>query len=196
MFPAIQAAPSFSSTFPHIFGLESNYHCLIPCAIDQDPFFRMTRDVAPRLHFAKPAVVHSKFFPALQGPQTKMSASVEGSAIFMTDSPEEIEQKISLHAFTGGRDTLKEHQEKGGDLSVDVPYQYLRVFEFDDSKLKHIGDEFSSGRMSSGGIKKELEKVIVPFVLEHQKKREVISNEVVLKYMEIRPLEFKTSKKK
>lgn len=34
-FPAIQAAPSFSSSFPHIFGVDSNYHCLIPCAIDQ-----------------------------------------------------------------------------------------------------------------------------------------------------------------
>jgi len=38
MYPAIQAAPSFSSSFPHIFGADSNYHCLIPCAIDQDPF--------------------------------------------------------------------------------------------------------------------------------------------------------------
>ena len=34
-FPAIQAAPPFSSSFPHIFGPTSNYHCLIPCAIDQ-----------------------------------------------------------------------------------------------------------------------------------------------------------------
>ena len=34
-FPAVQAAPSFSSTFPHIFGAKSNNHCLIPCAIDQ-----------------------------------------------------------------------------------------------------------------------------------------------------------------
>ena len=25
---------------------------LIPCAIDQDPYFRMTRDVAPRLGYA------------------------------------------------------------------------------------------------------------------------------------------------
>ena len=36
-------------------------------AIDQDPYFRVTRDVAPRLGWKKPALVHSKFFPALQG---------------------------------------------------------------------------------------------------------------------------------
>ena len=40
--------------------------CLIPCAIDQDPYFRMTRDVAPRLKFHKPSLIMSRFFPALQ----------------------------------------------------------------------------------------------------------------------------------
>lgn len=36
-FPAIQAAPSVSSSFPFIFGekLKQELACLIPCAIDQ-----------------------------------------------------------------------------------------------------------------------------------------------------------------
>jgi tryptophanyl-tRNA synthetase len=34
-FPAIQAAPSFSTSFPHIFPTKENIPCLIPCAIDQ-----------------------------------------------------------------------------------------------------------------------------------------------------------------
>jgi len=34
-FPAIQAAPSFSNSFPHIFGSKKDIQCLIPCAIDQ-----------------------------------------------------------------------------------------------------------------------------------------------------------------
>lgn len=93
-YPAIQAAPSFSSSFPHIFGEQRPYQCLIPCAIDQDPFFRMTRDVAPRLKMLKPAVIHSKFFPALQGSKTKMSSSSTVSAIFVTDKPDEIKKKV------------------------------------------------------------------------------------------------------
>lgn len=40
--------------------------CLIPCAIDQDPYFRMTRDAAPRLGHIKTALIESRFFPALQ----------------------------------------------------------------------------------------------------------------------------------
>ena len=35
MFPAVQAAPSFSSSFPFIFGKRRDVTCLIPCAIDQ-----------------------------------------------------------------------------------------------------------------------------------------------------------------
>lgn len=39
-FPAVQAAPSFPCVFPHIFGSRKDVRCLIPCAIDQDPYFR------------------------------------------------------------------------------------------------------------------------------------------------------------
>ncbi len=39
-FPAIQAAPSFSSTFPFIFDGKKDVPCLIPCAIDQVLIFR------------------------------------------------------------------------------------------------------------------------------------------------------------
>lgn len=92
-FPAVQAAPAFSSTFPFIFG-DKKVHCLIPCAIDQDPYFRMTRDVAPRIGFPKPALIHSTFFPALQGAKTKMSASDINSAVFLTDTPKQIKTKV------------------------------------------------------------------------------------------------------
>jgi hypothetical protein len=37
-FAAIQAAPSFSNSFPQIFGERDDIPCLIPCAIDQDPY--------------------------------------------------------------------------------------------------------------------------------------------------------------
>ena len=92
-FPAVQAAPSFSSSFK-IPLQNKRMRCLIPCAIDQDPYFRMTRTVAPRLGEWKPALVHSKFFPALQGSKTKMSGSVKSSSIYLTDAPEMVKEKI------------------------------------------------------------------------------------------------------
>ena len=47
----------------------------------------MTRDVAPRLGFPKPSLILSTFFPALQGAQTKMSASDPATCITLTGKP-------------------------------------------------------------------------------------------------------------
>jgi tryptophanyl-tRNA synthetase len=190
-FPAIQAAPSFSSSFPHIFGPTSNYHCLIPCAIDQDPFFRMTRDVAPRLKLLKPAVIHSKFFPALQGPSTKMSASDQNSAIFMTDSPQDVATKIKKYAFSGGRDSAEEQRKLGANVELDVAYQYLNVFLMDDARLQSIHDDYSTGKILTGEVKQELIDVLVPFIQDHQRRRAAVTDEIVEKFMSVRPLTFR-----
>ena len=42
-FPAVQAAPSFSSSFPLIFNNRKDVPCLIPCAIDQVRYIENTR---------------------------------------------------------------------------------------------------------------------------------------------------------
>ena len=139
-FGAIQAAPSFSNSFPQIFGTKSDIPSLIPCAIDQDPYFRLTRDVAQKLRYPKPALLHAKFFPALQGPQTKMSASDVNSSIFMNDTPNQIKNKINRHGFSGGRETEEEHRRLGGNTDVDVSYQYLGFFLEDDDELAQIGE--------------------------------------------------------
>lgn len=141
-FAAIQAAPAFSTTFPQIFGTSSDIPCLIPCAIDQDPYFRLTRDIAGKLKHPKPALLHSKFFPALQGPQTKMSASDSNSSIFMTDKPNQIKNKIRKHGFSGGQETEEEHRRLGGNTDVDVSYQYLTFFLEDDEELEQLGKVF------------------------------------------------------
>ena len=137
-FAAIQAAPSFSNSFPQIFGSTSNVPCLIPCAIDQDPYFRLTRDVAAKLKYPKPTLIHSKFFPALQGPQTKMSASDPNSGIFMTDTLNQIKNKINKHGFSGGQETEEEHRRLGGNPDVDVSYQYLTFMLDDDEELTKL----------------------------------------------------------
>ncbi|XP_054260719.1 tryptophan--tRNA ligase, cytoplasmic [Macrosteles quadrilineatus] len=188
-FPAIQAAPCLSTSFPFIFG-DKKIHCLIPCAIDQDPYFRMTRDVAPRLGFSKPALLHSVFFPALQGAQTKMSASDANTAIFLTDTPKQIKNKVNKHAFSGGQATVEEHREKGGDCNVDISYQYLKFFLEDDEKLKQIKQDYTSGAMLTGELKKLLIDTVTPIVQEHQQRRAAVTEETVDKFMTPRPLRF------
>jgi len=190
MFPAVQAAPSFSSSFPFIFGGKKDVTCLIPCAIDQDPYFRMTRDVAPVLKFKKPALLHSTFFPALQGAQTKMSASDENSSIFLSDTPKQIKNKINKYAFSGGGATVEEHKEKGGNCDVDISYQYLTFFLEDDEKLEQIRQDYTKGELLTGFLKKELIDVLTPIVTAHQEARKTITDEMVKEYMRPRSLNF------
>lgn len=177
-FPAIQAAPSFSANFPHMFGGREDIPCLIPCAIDQDPYFRMTRDAAPRLGWVKPALIHSKFFPALQGAATKMSASSASSAIYVTDTAASIEDKVK-RALSGGRENQEEHRKYGANTDVDVSYQYLSFFLEDDAELERIRKEYSSGRMLTGQIKKILIDVLTALVVRHQQARALVSDEMV-----------------
>jgi len=190
-FPAIQAAPAFSAVFPFIFGSDARRRCLIPCAIDQDPYFRLTRDVAPRvLGHPKPALIHSQFFPALQGPGTKMSASDPLSAIFLTDTPDQIREKIMNHAFSGGAVSAEEHRKVGANLAVDVSFQYLNFFLEDDAQLEHIGREYGSGRMLTGEVKEILIKQLCKMVVQHQLARSAITASVVDSFMSARKLYF------
>lgn len=202
-FPAIQAAPSFGSSFPTVLNAAEGEEeggsrnaatlaCLIPCAIDQDPYFRLTRDVAHKLvpkHHplkGKPALIHSKFFPPLQGAQGKMSSSDDSSAIFLTDTPEDIERKIKENAFSGGQDTKKLQEELGANLEVDVSYQWLRFFLEDDEELARIGQEYGSGKgeyWSTGSVKAKLVSVLKELVAEHQERRSKVTEEVIKKFM-------------
>lgn len=191
-FPAIQASPSFSSSFPFIFNKRKDIPCLIPCAIDQDPYFRMTRDVAPRMKPAhhKPALLHSTFFPALQGAQTKMSASDPNSSIFLTDTDKQIKNKINKYAFSGGGATVEEHKEKGGNCDVDVSYQYLTFFMEDDERLAQIRKDYTSGELLTGYLKKELIEILQKIVGEHRKLRATVTEDLVKQFMTPRKLKF------
>ncbi|KAI7901097.1 uncharacterized protein BX663DRAFT_514900 [Cokeromyces recurvatus] len=183
-FVSVQAAPSFSNSFPQIFGEKKDIPCLIPCAIDQDPYFRLTRDVAKRLKYLKPSLIHAKFFPALQGPQTKMSASLDTSAIFMSDTPKQIKNKINKHAFSGGGATIEEHRANGGNPDVDVAYQYLSFFLEDDEELKKIHDSYKSGELMTGELKKICIEVLQKFVADFQERKSKITDETIAFFMD------------
>jgi tryptophanyl-tRNA synthetase len=57
-FPAIQIVPT----------LFEKRRCLIPAAIDQDPYWRIQRDISEGLGFYKAAAIHSRFLMPLTGP--------------------------------------------------------------------------------------------------------------------------------
>jgi len=166
-FPALQAAPCFIES--DLTG--KNVPCLIPAAIDQDPYWRVTRDIAPKLGYYKPAQIHCRFLPGL-GKGGKMSASLPETCIFTTDPPEVAEKKI-WDAFTGGKPTRKEQRGYGGDPFVCTIYYYFYyLFEESDQKIAELERECKSGEIICGDCKKILAEKVKAFLKEHQKKRE------------------------
>ena len=166
-FPAIQAATCF---LPSVLK-GYNIPCLIPAAIDQDPYWRgIAREVAPKLGFYKPAQIHSKFMPGL-GQGGKMSASIPETAIFTTDDQKTIEKKV-MSSFTGGRATVEEQRKLGGQADICPVYHYYYfLFEEDDKELSRIYGDCTSGKLLCGDCKSMLASRVKRFVAAHQEKR-------------------------
>ena len=188
--PAFQAAPAFYQSFPGLFKEETR--CIVPMAIDQDPYFRMARDIAQKTRnkkkkqrYLKPATIHSQFLPALEGPNAKMSSSGSTTCIFLTDTLTQIKKKVNKHAHSGGRDTTERHRELGGNLEVDMAFQYLLYFYPDDKKLADIARKYTSGEMMSGEIKKIMIEAVTDVISRHQEERSKITDEIVNKFFNI-----------
>jgi tryptophanyl-tRNA synthetase len=165
--PAIQAVPCFI----HKKLTGENVPALIPAAIDQDPYWRITRDIAEKLGYYKPAQIHCRFLPGL-GEGGKMSASEPETSIFTTDTPEVVKRKV-WNAFTGGKGTAAEQKKTGAMPNVCSVFQYfLYLFEEDDKKLSERERKCRSGEILCGECKKDLTERINKFLAEHQKKRE------------------------
>jgi tryptophanyl-tRNA synthetase len=101
-----------------------------------------------------------------------MSSSI-GKSIYLEDSENEVKNKINKYAFSGGQPTLEEHRKKGGNTEIDVCYNWLRyLFEEDDEKLEEIKQNYESGKMLSGELKKYTIEKINAFLKVHQRKKE------------------------
>ena len=168
-YTSLQSAPCFIEDKP----------VLIPLGVDQDPHFRLTRDIAQKIGKQKPALIHNIMIPALTGPGGKMSASEEKGTIYTTDTPDVVKKKINKYAFSGGQPDIEQHRKLGGNPDIDVSYQYLRIFfEPDDNKLKKIYEDYKSGKLLSGELKAILIEKINEFLKTHQEKREKAKQQI------------------
>ncbi len=169
LYPIYQIIPTFFE----------KKRCLIPAGIDQDPYWRIQRDIAESLGYYKAAAIHSKFFPPLQGTEGKMSSSNPLSAIWLNDDEKTVKKKVMKYAFSGGKPTIEEHRKYGGDTSIDIPYIWLNTFfEKDDDKIKEIKEEYEAGKLLSGEIKMILVEKINEYLEEHRKRKENINKKV------------------
>ncbi|PPJ55161.1 hypothetical protein CBER1_05450 [Cercospora berteroae] len=208
---AKQCVAAFPSSYPELFGYKdyrypdldpagkrrhkvlSKIPTLIPCAIDQEPYFRVLRDRCERMTNPHPktTLILSKFLTALQGPGGKMSASDKNSAIFMSDKPNEIKNKINKHAFSGGRETKEEHEKYGGNPDVDVAWTYLSYFLESDEELEDLANQYRAGKLMTGDMKKRCIAELQKFVTDFQERRSKIDDNTMREFTRLRKLEFK-----
>ncbi|MEM4239755.1 MAG: tryptophan--tRNA ligase [Candidatus Woesearchaeota archaeon] len=137
--------------------LEEKMPGIIPVGIDQDPHIRLTRDVVERsgrMHkLIPPAGIYHKFTPSLDG-TLKMSKSKPGSCIELPEDPKEVCKKIQK-AVSGGRKTEEEHRKLGAEVEKDMVFELLKMHLIEnDNKLEMIYQQYKTGQMLSGELKK------------------------------------------
>ncbi|MFZ1076370.1 MAG: tryptophan--tRNA ligase [Nitrosotalea sp.] len=171
-FPPIQAAPCF---LPSVIEGKPT-QVLIPAAIDQDPYWRVTRDIAEKIGFPKPTQIHSKFLPGL-GMQGKMSSSIPETAIFTTDTEEAIDKKIS-NTFTGGQPTVDLQRKLGANFNICPVFWYLRYFFDTEKESDERARKCRAGELLCGECKCNLKDATKPFIADFKKKREKAKDQV------------------
>jgi tryptophanyl-tRNA synthetase len=118
--------------------------------------------------FFSPSSTYHVFIPGLLG--GKMSSSVPESTISFTE-PDEVVRKKVMAALTGGRATLAEQREKGGEPGK-CPLFLLNLFHMveDDQELEELRTKCLSGRMMCGQCKKETAERVLSFVRDMREK--------------------------
>ncbi|MEM4675500.1 MAG: tryptophan--tRNA ligase, partial [Nitrososphaerota archaeon] len=176
-FPTLQIAVSFLPT--ELFGEPTEI--LIPAAIDQDPYWRLARDIAQSLGYPKPTQIHCKLLPGLDI-GGKMSSSKPESAVYTTDDLEVAYKKV-LRAYTGGQPTVELQKKLGGNPDMCPVYKmYEMMFEEDEGKLAGRYSACRSGAVICGECKRELAERVSNFLKEHQARR-IKAVDLIEKYL-------------
>lgn len=134
---------------------------LVPVGIDQEPHIEVTREIARRMNqdfgtdFPEPQrfATEGGYVPSLAG-SGKMSKSVEGSYINLTDSLEDIQKALAGAPTDGGRgDTIP---TEGGVANL---LKFVELFQGMDKRREYEAAYTSTG-LRYGDLKRDLAQAI------------------------------------
>ncbi|HTP56168.1 MAG TPA: tryptophan--tRNA ligase [Thermoplasmata archaeon] len=168
-YTALQTVPCFWPSWAEA----KEVPCLIPCGIDQDPHFRVTRDIAEGLGYPKPALLHSQMIPGLLGDAAmSTTGNAADNALFLNDPPKVVERKVK-NAFTGGRATVEEQRRLGATPEICSVWALWRTrFAKDDAEFERVTAGCRSGALLCGDCKGQLLERIHAFYRDHAERRE------------------------
>jgi tryptophanyl-tRNA synthetase len=144
---------------------------LVPVGIDQEPHLEVAREIARKMNqkygtdFPEPKRFATKgeYIPSLTG-EGKMSKSVEGSFINLTDDLETIKRKIR---------SVPTATESGGKMSKGVKtlFDFLDLLVPDDKHAAELKETFKSGKLMFSDLKDYVSEVIFAELKPIQEKR-------------------------
>ena len=150
---------------------------LVPVGIDQEPHLEVAREVARKFNseygtnFPEPQRFSTKgeYVPSLTG-EGKMSKSVEGSFINLTDSLKEIKEKLASAPTDSGRGDKV--SETGGVANL---LKFVELFEGKEKRKKYE-KEYINGGIKYSDLKEDLANVIYRELRPIQEKRKYFEN--------------------
>ncbi|RXE56523.1 tryptophanyl-tRNA synthetase [Methanoculleus taiwanensis] len=124
--------------------------------------------------FYSPSSTYHIFMPGLQG--GKMSSSVPESSFGFYEPEKAIKKKV-MSALTGGRMTLEEQKELGGEPDRCSVY-LLNLFHMveDDAELAEIRRRCVGGELTCGQCKKETFERVSVFVKDLREKMDAVEH--------------------
>lgn len=160
----------------------------VPVGIDQEPHLEVTREIARRMNqdygtnFPEPQrfATAGEYVPSLAG-EGKMSKSVEGSFINLTDDVETIKKRLSSAPTDSGKGTIevnansklkRKYTDQSGQVSPGVTnlLSFVELFQGSE-KRAHYESLYTSSGIRYGDLKQELTQVIYDQLKPIQEKR-------------------------
>ncbi len=148
---------------------------LVPVGIDQEPHLEVAREIARRFNqdygtdFPEPKkfATNGEYIPSLLG-KGKMSKSVEGSYINLTDDLEKIRKKIRA---------VPTADTSGGEMSEGVKTLFTLLKLFSPISYGEFEQKFNSGNLQYSELKDYLSEIIYKELEPIQKERKRLEHD-------------------
>ncbi len=147
---------------------------LVPVGEDQRPMIEQTSKIVRKFNNTyQPVLVEPEALisevPRLPGTdgQNKMSKSL-GNAILLSDSPDEIEEKV-MGMYT---DPNHIRVEDPGQVEGNPVFTYLDVFDSEPEEVRELKEHYRRGGLGDVKVKRRLNRVLQDFLRPIRERRE------------------------
>lgn len=155
---------------------------LVPVGIDQEPHLEVTREIARKFNsmfgetFPEPQrfKTEGEYVPSLTG-GGKMSKSIEGSYIVLTDDLETIRLRLSRVPTDSGTVGGDPTQESFRGTGIATLLELLRLFKQEDLHNKYVHD-YKNKEIRYSEMKREVADVVYKGLEDFRNKRKEFEN--------------------